>query len=62
MSDIKEVPTMSDDLLLGDLMDWVRISRNEGGLRGEDRLYFKALIKEINKRKLFKPKELYHEK
>ena len=42
----------SDEELLNDLVYWVRVGRNENGLNGDERTYFKRLSKEIAKRKL----------
>lgn len=46
------VKDLNDDQLLMEMMDWIRISRNEGGLKGDDREHFKSVVKEINKRNL----------
>jgi hypothetical protein len=48
----KNPSEMDDDRLLEELVIWVRISRNEGGLKGSERENFRAIVKEIRNRKL----------
>lgn len=43
---------MSDDKLCEELMDWIRIGRNENGLKEPDREHFRAICSEISKRGL----------
>lgn len=53
---------LTDDQLLDEMMDGIRKGRIDGGLYGEERKRFKAICKEIGKRKLLDPKTLYREK
>lgn len=46
------VEEMSNDVLLNEMMIWFRIGRNEDGLKGEERAYFKKVCDEILKRNL----------
>jgi hypothetical protein len=54
-----QVKEMTDNQLCWELMDWCRISRNEGGLHGEERKHFQAICKEVSDRKLLKYTELH---
>lgn len=53
---------LTDDTLLFEMMDWFRISRNTGGLKGDQRKYFQEVCKECKRRGLLNEKELYKEK
>jgi len=55
---MKKVKDMKDDELCEDLMEWFRIGRNEGMLKGEERRYFQEICKEIKSRGLLKRKNL----
>jgi hypothetical protein len=54
-----QIKEMTDDQLCEELMNWCRISRNEGNLYGEERKYFQDICKEISDRKLLKFTELH---
>jgi hypothetical protein len=56
------INSLSNDGLLMELMDWIRIGRNEGKLIGDDKDRFRKVISEINKRKLLNKQELYHDR
>jgi hypothetical protein len=56
------IDNISDDDLLMELMDWIRIGRNEDILIGNDKIRFRSVISEINKRKLLNKQELYHDR
>ena len=45
---------MPDDLLLDELMYWVRVGRAESGLQGEEKLWLRAVSLEVVRRKLLK--------
>jgi hypothetical protein len=49
---MKEIKEMTNEELCDDLIYWVRVSRNEDGLKGDERKRFKKLVGEIKKRKL----------
>jgi len=55
---VAKVKAMDDDTLLLQMMEWFRVGRSEGKLYGNERKYFKAICKEIGKRKLLK-RELF---
>ena len=59
MNNVKE---LSDDMLLSEMMDWFRISRNEGGLKEPERKYFQDLCKEIETRGLLDKKNLFRDR
>ena len=61
MEDLKNPIEMGDDKLLKELVMWVRISRNDTGLKGSEREYFQAVVKEIKKRKLLTLYKARHE-
>lgn len=42
----------TDEELLTEVMYWIRVGRNEDGLIGEEKSYFKNLSNEVNKRRL----------
>jgi hypothetical protein len=44
----------NDDSLLDELIYWVKVGRNEGDLKGEEKEYFKEVCTEVKKRKLLK--------
>jgi len=44
----------SDEELLNEIMYWVRVGRNENGLNGDERIYFKRISAEVAKRGLLK--------
>jgi len=48
----KDISKTSDDDLLNDFMYWFRVGRNENGLHGDERIYFKSLSAEVTKRGL----------
>ena len=56
-----EARELSDDQLLQELMDWFRIGRNEGGLKGAERKFFQNVCDEIVRRGLLKDSELYRD-
>jgi hypothetical protein len=49
---------MNDNQLCEELIDWCRVARNEGGLRGKEREHLQSICKEINQRGLLKKSEL----
>ena len=49
---VSKIPTLNDDILLSEMMDWYRIYRNEGELNEEEREYFKSICSEIKIRGL----------
>jgi hypothetical protein len=51
---MNDVTKQSNDALLQEVMDWIRIGRNEGGLSGDERKHFQKVCKEVGKRKLLK--------
>ena len=59
---MKKISEMDDGLLLEEMMDWFRISRNQGGLEGAERSYFQGLCKEIGQRGLLNKDKLFIDK
>ena len=60
---VSDIPVgeMSDDGLLDALVIWIRIGRNEEGLKGKERDYFRSVCDEVKKRGLLNPqKEVSH--
>jgi hypothetical protein len=57
---MKDIKKLSNDELLEEFMDWTRIYRNEGQLLGNERDYYKSLVKEIKLRELLNMEEIYH--
>ena len=47
---------MKDDQLLDQLLYWLRVGRNEDGLKGDEKKFFKSLCDEIRRRELLKGK------
>jgi hypothetical protein len=51
------VEEMSNDVLLNEMIIWIRIGRNEEGLKGEEKKYFRAVCDEVKKRGLLNPQK-----
>jgi hypothetical protein len=51
-----EVPKMTDEKLLAELIYWFRVGRAEEGLHGEEHKYFQEICKEAKKRNLIQPR------
>lgn len=49
---LEKPETMDDEKLLNDLIYWIRVGRNEGGLHGEEHTHLRSLCREVRIRKL----------
>ena len=45
-----KVKEMSDEKLISELQYWFRVGRNEDGLKGEERKFFRAVCNELAER------------
>lgn len=49
---MRSVKEMSNDQLSNELMYWFRVGRNEGGLKDDERKFFRAVCNEMADRRI----------